>query len=105
MKSLYKIALLVCISENTSLRYDTVHQGKYIHVCGVKPYWKDYLNSIGVEYNSLKAGLEVYKFYLNANNGDKKAAILDFKGAVKSKKVKKIVDKILVLEREIKWKH
>jgi len=39
---------------------------------------------------------------LNANNGNKKAAILDFKGAVKSKKVKKIVDKILVLERDIK---
>lgn len=44
----------------------------------------------------------MYKFYLNANNGNKKAAILDFKGVQKSKKVKEIVDKILVLEKEIK---
>ena len=44
----------------------------------------------------------MYKFYLNTNNGNKKAAILDFKGAVKSKKVKKIVDKILVLEKVIR---
>lgn len=75
----------------------------YIGVCGVSEYvWKDYLEGKGIDFNSLRGGLEVYKFYLNANNGDKKAAILDFKGAVKSKKVKKIVDKILVLEREIK---
>ena len=56
----------------------------------------------GIDFNSLRGGLEVYKFYLNANNGNKKAAILDFKGAVKSKKVKKIVDKILVLEKVIR---
>ena len=75
----------------------------YIGVCGVNEYlWKDYLEGKGIDFNSLRGGLEVYKFYLNLNNGDKKAAILDFKGAVKSKKVKKIVDKILVLEREIK---
>ena len=75
----------------------------YIGVCGVNEYlWKDYLEQKGIDFNSLKGGLEVYKFYLDANNGDKKAAILDFKGAVKSKKVKKIVEKILVLEREIK---
>ncbi len=53
----------------------------------------------------MKAGLEVYKFYLNANNGNKKKALLEFKGVEKSKKVKEIVDKILVLEKEIKWEH
>ena len=75
----------------------------YIGVCGVNEYlWKDYLQEKGIDFNSLRGGLEVYRFYLNANNGDKKAAILDFKGAVKSKKVKKIVEKILILEKEIK---
>lgn len=75
----------------------------YIGVCGVNEYlWKDYLEQKGIDFNSLRGGLEVYKFYLNANNGDKKAAILDFKGAVKSKKVKKIVDKILVIEKELR---
>ncbi len=64
--------------------------------------WKDYLNSIGVKYNSLKAGLEVYKFYLKENNGNKKEALLEFKGVEKNKEVKKVVDKILILEKEIK---
>lgn len=64
--------------------------------------WKDYLNSIGVKYNSLKAGLEVYKFYLKENNGNKKEALLEFKGVEKNKEVKKVVDKILILEKELK---
>ena len=75
----------------------------YIGVCGVnKNIWNDYLEQRGLHYNSLKAGLEVYKFYLNANNGNKKKALFDFKGINKNKEVKKIVDKILVLEKEIK---
>ena len=55
----------------------------------------------GIHYNSLKAGLEVYNFYLNANNGNKKKALLEFKGVEKSKKVRDIVDKILVIEKEL----
>ena len=51
----------------------------------------------------MKAGLEVYKFYLKVNNGNKKNAILEFKGVQKSKKVRDIVDKILVIEKELKW--
>jgi len=39
---------------------------------------------------------------LNANNGNKKKALLEFKGAEKSKKVRDIVDKILVIEKELK---
>ena len=50
----------------------------------------------------MKAGLEVYNFYLNANNGNKKNAILEFKGVEKSKKVRDIVDKILVIEKELR---
>lgn len=44
----------------------------------------------------------MYRFYLNANNGNKKKALLEFKGVENNKEVKKVVDKILVLEREIK---
>ena len=51
----------------------------------------------------MKAGLEVYKFYLKVNNGNKKNAILEFKGVQKSKKVRDIVDKILVIEKELRW--
>ena len=34
---------------------------------------------------------------------NKRDALLRFKGVVKNEKVKKIVDKILVLEKELKW--
>lgn len=43
----------------------------------------------------------MYKFYLNANNGNKKEALLEFKGVDKNKKVKEIVDKILVIESKL----
>lgn len=92
----------MCFSES-SFNYKANHQDLYVGVCGVNEYlWKDYLEEKGIHYNSLKAGLEVYKFYLNANNGNKKKALLEFKGVEKSKKVKEIVDKILVLEKEIR---
>ena len=71
--------------------------------CGVNPFvWKDDLDKKDIDYNSLRGGLEVYKFYLKVNNGNKKKAILDFKGVDKNQKVKEIVDKILVIEKELR---
>lgn len=43
----------------------------------------------------------VYKHYL-AETKNKKKAILEFKGVDKNKKVKKVVDKILIIEEKIK---
>ena len=75
----------------------------YESYCGVNPFiWKDDLDKKGIDYNSLRGGLEVYKFYLKVNNGNKKKAILNFKGVDKNQKVKEIVDKILVIEKELK---
>ena len=97
-----KFISLLCFSE-TSLREDVLHQGLYESYCGVNPFiWKDDLDKKGIDYNSLRGGLEVYKFYLNANNGNKKKAILDFKGVDKNQKVKEIVDKLLVIEKELR---
>ena len=97
-----KFISLLCFSE-TSLREDVLHQGLYESYCGVNPFiWKDDLDKKGIDYNSLRGGLEVYKFYLKVNNGNKKKAILDFKGANKNQKVKEIVDKILVIEKELR---
>ena len=97
-----KFISLLCFSE-TSLREDILHQGLYESYCGVNPFiWKDDLDKKGIDYNSLRGGLEVYKFYLKVNNGNKKKAILDFKGVDKNQKVKEIVDKILVIEKELK---
>jgi hypothetical protein len=98
-----RFTLLLCISENDSLDYNTSHQGLYENVCGVNPYlWSNYLNNIGVEVNSLTAGFKVYKFYLRKNKGNKKKALLDFKGVDKNEKVKKVVDKIIEIEKELK---
>lgn len=44
----------------------------------------------------------VYKHYL-AETKNKKKAILEFKGVDKNEKVKKVVDKILIIEEKIKW--
>ena len=96
-----KFISLLCFSE-TSLREDVLHQGLYESYCGVNPFiWKDDLDKKGIDYNSLRGGLEVYKFYLKVNNGNKKNAILKFKGVQKSKKVRDIVDKILAIEKEL----
>ena len=43
----------------------------------------------------------VYKHYL-AETKNKKKAILEFKGVDKNKKVKKIVDKILIIENSLR---
>jgi hypothetical protein len=72
-----------------------------VGVCGVNPsIWSDYLSNKGIDYNSLQGGLTVYKYYLEKTN-DKKKAILKYKKVVKSKKVKKIVDKIIIIEKEL----
>lgn len=59
------------------------------------------MNHKGIDYNSLKGGLAVYHYYLSETN-NKKEAILKYKKVIKSKRVKKIVDKIIVIERELK---
>lgn len=93
--------MILCFSES-SLDYEASHQGQYISVCGVNPsYWQEFINDKGYEVNSIKAGIEVYKFYLDKYK-DKRTALLKFKGVDKNKKVKKIVDKIIIIERELK---
>jgi hypothetical protein len=95
------LILILCFSES-SLNYEANHQDNYIGICGVNPtIWSDYLNNKGIDYNSLQGGLTVYNYYLEKTN-DKKKAILKYKKVVKSKKVKKIVDKIIVIEKELK---
>jgi hypothetical protein len=92
--------LILCFSES-SLNYEANHQDNYIGLCGVNPVvWSDYLKDKGIDYNSLQGGYAVYNYYLEKTN-DKKKAILKYKKVIKSKKVKKIVDKIIVIEKEL----
>ena len=82
--------------------YEANHQGLYNGICGVNPFiWNDYLLSQGIDYNSLLGGLMVYKHYL-AKTKNKKKAILNFKGVDKNEKVKKVVDKILIIENSLR---
>lgn len=78
-----------------------MHQGIYNDVCGVKPDWKDYVESKGLELNTLASGQAVYLHYLE-QYGSKRKALLKYKGVKNSVKVKRIVDKIIRLETEYK---
>lgn len=94
------LTFIVCASE-TWFDYEVLHQGKYQDICGVKPYWKDFIVEKGIELNSIASGKVVLEYYLEQNDSKRKA-LLEYKGVVKSAKVKKIVDKIIRLEREYK---
>lgn len=61
--------------------------------------WQSFLDEKGLWYNSILAGSQVYGFYFD-KYGSKRTALLKFKGVQSSKKVKKIVDKIIQLEKE-----
>lgn len=97
------LAVLLCYSES-SLDKNAVHQGKYKGICGVNPYiWNDYLKEQHIQYNSIRGGFEVYKFYLDKTNSEYKA-LLEYKGVKSNKDVKHVVKKILQIKREIKTK-
>lgn len=91
--------MILCLSESW-LDYKANHQGLYVGICGVNPYyWEDYLKDKNIEYNSIKAGQEVFYYYYLKYN-DKRKALKKYKGVKNSAKVKQIIDKILRLEVE-----
>jgi hypothetical protein len=97
-------AIVLCFSES-SLDWKAKHQGKYIGVCGVDPHiWKPYLKDLGIHYNSLQGGMEVYKFYLEKNNSEYKA-LLDYKGVKSNTEVKEIAKKIIYIKNQILKNH
>lgn len=93
-------ALSLCYSESP-WNYDANHQGKYINVCGVNPYyWADHLKEQNIKVNSILAGYEVYRYYL----GKTKSPILalkEFKG-IESKRKMWIVYKVRRVTEEVK---
>lgn len=96
------LGLLLCKTESRNLDPNEKHQGLYRGKCGVNPYiWSDILKEQGVHYNSIQGGIFVYYEYLKQTD-NKKKALLEFKGVERNKKVKKIVDKIITLEKEFK---
>ena len=96
--------LTLCSTEVATLEYSVSHQGKYEHVCGVKPLWKPYLKERGIKYNSLQAAWVVFNYYYEESNYNVYKAILDFKGAQTNKEVKQIAKKIISTTNKLKDK-
>lgn len=98
--------LFLCFSES-SFNKEVWHQGKYQSLCGVnhRDIWREYIEENGVEINTLQSGLLIYEFYLGKNNGDLEKTLLEYKGVVKNKKVKRIVKKIIRMQEEVKDKY
>ena len=65
----------------------------------MSPIWNQFLEEKGLYYNSILAGSQVYGFYFDKYKSKRKA-LLEYKGFDSSKKIIKIVDKIIKLEKE-----
>ena len=74
-----------------------------VGICGIdKVFWAEELKENGIKINSLKSCEYVLNYYLEQNSGDKKAALVGYKGLVKDKKVSGVVETILKREKELK---
>ena len=65
-------------------------------------FWADELKENGIKINSLKSCEYVLNYYLEQNSGNKKAALREYKGVLKDKKVGGVVETILQKEKELK---
>lgn len=92
------LGLALCFTES-SWNYNANHQGLYSNICGNKPHWTPYLNELGIEANSIEAGIAIYKHYKEKNNGSRFLALKDYKG-IKNPKNYYIINSTLQL-REI----
>ena len=74
-----------------------------IGICGIdKVFWAEELKENDIKINSLKSCEYVLNYYLEQNSGDKKAALREYKGVIKDKKVGGVVETILKKEKELK---
>lgn len=87
----------------SSLNYKVKHSRDIAQgICGVVPkFHKELLKENNVKLNSLKSCEVVYNYYLELNNGNKVAAIRDYKG-IKSNNNMYLVYKVIEIEKEIK---
>ena len=94
---------MLAFSES-SLRYDVKHSKKSVFgICGIdKVFWAEELKENDIKINSLKSCEYVLNYYLEQNSGDKKAALREYKGVIKDKKVSGVVETILKKEKELK---
>ena len=65
-------------------------------------FWAEELEENDIKINSLKSCEYVLNYYLEQNSGNKKAALREYKGVIKDKKVGGVVETILQKEKELK---
>lgn len=86
----------------SSLNYKVKHKKDIAKgICGITDFHIDLLKENNVRVNSLKACEIVYNYYLELNNGNKVAALRDYKG-IKSKSNMYLVYKVIEIEKELK---
>ena len=89
-------------STETGLDYFKKHPGNFAEgICGVTEHWDDFLAEKNIKKNSLAACIEIYKFLVEKHDGNKRKAIIEYKG-IKSKENLWIVDKVLDTKKQIK---
>ena len=71
-------------------------------ICGInKVFWAEELKENGIKVNSLKSCEYVLNYYLEQNSGNKRKALVAYKGLKKDEKVKKVVDNMIKIEKKI----
>lgn len=74
------LGLALAWTEST-WRFQVDHKSEAEGICGVVPrFWADYLASKDVDINSVAACIEIYNFYKDQHNGNRKLAIKSYKG-------------------------
>ena len=98
-----KSLVLALAFTESSLNYKARHKGNVaVGICGIVPkFHKELLKENNVKINSLKACELVYNYYLELNNGNKVAALKEYKG-IESKSNMYLVYKVLEIERNLK---
>lgn len=97
-----ELIILLAYTES-SLDYNVKHPIKdVVGICGInKFFWKDELKENNIQINSLSACEYVLNYYLDKYNGNKRKALAAYKGFKKDKKVNKVVDKILQVNKKL----
>lgn len=97
------MSVLVLFSESSGNK-NAKHSNKNVKGwCGVDvSIWGEELNQNSIPVNSLKACDYILNKYLEKYNGNKRKALVAYKGLKKDKKVRKVVDNIIKIDKSLR---
>ena len=92
--------MALCFTESSLRKYVKHFYSYVVGYCGIdKRYWSKDLKENNIPINSLKAGEYVLNYYLDKHNGNKRAALANYKGIITQTH---LVDRVLELEKRLK---